>query len=123
MGHIKPGRKKVRKRFAHARRVKQAQAKPVGVARGQGKAHGHAVVVVGVDGRALPLAGRHRVDAQPVLAARYRGPQRARLVGHGGDAVGFFDAPTANTGERARAIGQHGHGHQGHGGVGYGGAV
>ena len=52
------------------------------------------------------------------MAFFHSGAQFAQLAGHGGDAVGFFDAPAGNIAQRGGAVGVQGHGSQRHGCIG-----
>jgi hypothetical protein len=51
------------------------------------------------------LASRRRRDADEVGAFFDRGAQLAQFGGHGGDAVGFLDAPAGDVAQRAGAVG------------------
>ena len=64
------------------------------------------------------LPDRRRRDADEVGAFFDLGAQLAQFGRHGGDAVGFLDAPRRDVAQRAGAVGVQGHHAQGHGGVG-----
>ena len=102
--------------LGHALRVQDAHGQAGRVEGRQRKAHGHAVVVIGVNGGAAPL--HRRGDANEISAFFNDSPQLAQLAGHGRDAVGFLDAPAGNVAQRGGAVGVQRHHGQCHGGVG-----
>ena len=109
--------KVVRECLGHAFRVQDAHRQAGRIESRQRKTHGHAVVVVSVNGSAVPL--HRRRDANEVCAFFNKCPQFAQLAGHGRDAVGFLDAPAGNVAQRGCAVGVERHHGQRHGGVGY----
>jgi len=111
--HGKQGLEVVGEGLGDAGRVLDPHRQAVGIERGQREAHRHAVVVVGVNAGSAPCCRRR--DGDEVGTFLHRGAELAQLGGHGGEPVGFLDAPAGDVAQRAGAVGiqrQHRQGHR-----------
>ena len=76
------------------------------------------MIVVSVDARGVPLPGWQGLNFNEIGALLHCRAQFAQLGGHGGDAIGFLDAPTGDVGQARGGVGIQRHHRQRHRRVG-----